>query len=184
VGMGDTRDVLRPVDTSVLGIYRGSPPHFTFSRSFEGQVGCLTYSGSFLYVCGGQEGDGFELGISADDGSTVAPAFRYGAVEGPLECPAGAPQTIECASQWSFACRGLGQCPRTDAGTAPSTEGGKSSGCCGSATPPSNEPRTGTARLDMLPGPGEGWLALGAIGASLLRRLVGRGPRRPRRPHS
>jgi len=30
LGMGDTRDVLRPVDTSVLGIYRGSPPDFAF----------------------------------------------------------------------------------------------------------------------------------------------------------
>jgi hypothetical protein len=184
LGMGDTRDILRPVDTSVLGIYRGSPPDFAFSRSFEGQVGCLVYSGSSLYVCGGQERDGFELGISNDDGATVAPVFRYGTVEGPLECPAGTPQALECAPQWTFACRGLGQCPHVDAGAAPSAGRGTSSGCCGSATPASNEPRTGTARLDMLPGPGAGLITVGAIGASLLRRLIRRGKRRRRRSQS
>jgi hypothetical protein len=183
VGMGDTRDVLRPVDTSVLGIYRGAPPSFTFARPFEGQVGCLTYSGRSLYVCGSEERDGFELGVSTDDGATIASVFHYGTVEGPLECPAGSPPTIECTSQWGFSCRGLGRCPHVDAGAAPippGSGGGTSSGCCGSATPAPEEPPTGTARLDMLPGPDEGWLAAAALGASLLRRLFRGGPRRRR----
>jgi photosystem II stability/assembly factor-like uncharacterized protein len=173
VGMGDTRDIMRPVDTTVLGVYRGSPPDFAFSRSFEGQVGCLTYSGSSLYVCGGQERDGFELGVSTD-GATFAPVFRYGTVEGPLACAADTPQAMQCTSQWVFACRGLGKCPHVDAGAEPSAGPAGSSGCCGSARPAPDEPKTGTARLDMLPGPDGGWLATGAIGVGLLRRLLRR----------
>jgi hypothetical protein len=172
VGMGDTLDVLRPVDDSVLGLYRASGPAFTFSRLGTGEVGCLVYSGAALYVCGGEETDGYELGVSNDDGETVTPVFEYGMVRGPLACPPSTPQAMICASQWSTACRGLGDCPRVDAGTSSGAAGSAtSSGCCGSATPRSSAPQIGTSQLTMLPGEGGAWAAGTAAVFGILRRL-------------
>ena len=169
LGMGDTRDGLRPVDTSVIGLYRADPTALSFSRLSTGQVGCLTYSGQNLYVCGSTETVGYELGVSTDDGATISPLFKYGTVAGPLACPANTPQATMCVSQWTIACRGLGSCPHVDAGTGGPAAGGGSSGCCGSK-PGSNEPQTGTAQLDMLPRIDGEWLAATALLASALRR--------------
>jgi hypothetical protein len=169
VGMGDTRDANRLVDTAVLGLYRSPLSAFSFAQGFHGQIGCLTYSGSTLYVCGGQEADGFELGVSSDDGVTLTPLFEYGAVAGPLTCPADSAQAKVCDPQWQYTCRGLGVCPHVDAGVTPTTPSrSSSSGCCGSASASSSTPQTGTAHLDMLEDPT--WLAAGTFLAGLLRR--------------
>jgi hypothetical protein len=176
VGMGNTRDVLRPVDESVLGLYRATTPGFVFDRPYENQVGCLAYVGDSLYVCGGQESSGFELGVSSDDGTTITPVFEYGSVKGPLECPKGSPEKAVCEPLWIYNCRGLGDCP-TDAG-AKASSGGGSSGCCGSSSSPGNSNDIGTARSDMIPDAG-GWLAIVAAGASLFRRALGRRRGRP-----
>jgi photosystem II stability/assembly factor-like uncharacterized protein len=173
VGMGNTRDVLRPVDTSVVGLYRADSTALTFSRSSTGQVGCLTYSGSDLYVCGSTETVGYELGISSDDGATTRPLFDYGTVKGPLECPAGSPQATVCDPQWPIACRGLGSCPHVDAGTSTPTSGGSSGGCCGSATPKQTS-QTGTARLDVFGDVDGAWLTATALLAGALRRFTRR----------
>jgi hypothetical protein len=172
IGMGDTHDVLRPVDKSVIGLYRGAFPPGGVTRVSDQQAGCLAYVGDALYVCGGQESNGFELGRSMDDGAHVESVFQYGSVKGPLECPAGSPEKTVCEPQWQYACRGLGQCPKADGGTAPASQGG-GSGCCGSSSGPGSGSEIGSARLDMMPEAG-GWLALLAAGASLLRRLAGR----------
>jgi hypothetical protein len=174
VGMGDTHDVLRPVDTTAIGLYRAAAPAFTFSRVGDGQVGCLRYAGNDLYVCGGQESDGYELGVSTDDGTTIAPVFQYGTVAGPLACAATTPQAKVCASQWTTACSGLGSCPELDAGTIASTTGGSSSGCCGAAKPSTKNSQIGTAQLGMLPDVEGQWLGGAALIATLLRRLARR----------
>ncbi len=174
VGMGDTHSTLRPVDTTALGLYRATSPSFTFTHLGGGQVGCLTYSGQTLYVCGGQAEDGYELGVSSNDGATVSPLFQYGTVTGPLACPSDSPQATVCGSQWGIACRGLGSCPHFDGGTGSST-GSNGGGCCGSATPAPNRTQTGTAQLDMLAGPeSKGIVLAAAAAASLLRRLARR----------
>jgi hypothetical protein len=178
VGMGNTRDVLRPVDTSVIGLYRADSTALAFSRTSTGEVGCLTYSGSNLYVCGSEETVGYELGVSTDDGATTAPLFKYGTVKGPLDCPASSSQAMICAPQWPNACRGLGSCPNVDAGTGSSATGG-GSGCCGSATPKA-EQQTGTAQLDMFGDTDGALLAFTTLLAGALRRLT-RGNRAARR---
>jgi hypothetical protein len=168
VGMGNTRSVLRPVDTSVIGLYRADSTSLMFTRMSNGQVGCLTYSGSDLYVCGSQETVGYELGVSNDGGTTISPLFVYGTVQGPLACPASSPQATICAPQWSNACRGLGSCPHVDAGTtAPTTGGG--SGCCGSTTQ-KKQSQTGTAQLDMFGDVDGAWLVATTLLAGALRR--------------
>lgn len=170
VGMGDTRDVLRPVDTTVIGLYRADSTSLSFSRVSNGQVGCLMYSGGALYVCGSQETDGYELGLSNDDGTTVRPLFEYGTVKGPLACPASTPQAMICGPQWPYSCAGLGSCPHVDAGTSASPSGGSGGGCCGSATPKAKQSQVGTAQLDMLPDVDGAWLAATALLAGALRR--------------
>jgi hypothetical protein len=176
VGMGDTRDVLRPVDKSVLGLYRATAPGFVFDRPYANQVACLAYVGDSLYVCGSQESSRFELGVSSDDGTTITPVFEYGSVKGPLECPKGSPEKAICEPLWIYNCRGLGECP-TDAG-APGKSGGGSSGCCGSSSNSGSNNDIGISRSDMIPDAG-GWLAILAAGASLFRRALGRKRGRP-----
>jgi hypothetical protein len=173
LGMGDTRSVLRPVDTSVIGLYRADSTLLTFSRTSNGQVGCLTYSGSELYVCGSQETVGYELGVSNDDGMTTRPLFVYGTVKGPLECPSSSPQAMICDPGWPTSCRGLGSCPHVDAGTSMGAAGGSGGGCCGSATS-KQKSQTGTAQLDMF-GDADGvWLTATALLAGALRRFTRR----------
>ena len=172
IGMGDTRNGARPVDTSVIGLYRANSGSLSFSRVSNGQVGCLTYSGNNLYVCGSQQTSGYELGISNDDGTTISPLFEYGTVQGPLVCPADTPQAMICTAQWPYACAGLGHCPHVDAGASAPSAGG-SSGCCGSAASKSKpQSEIGTKQLDMLPGAHGLWLVVTALLAGALRRRM------------
>jgi hypothetical protein len=168
VGMGDTRDVLRPVDSTAIGLYRANSTSLSFSRVSNGQVGCLMYSGDKLYVCGSQTTVGYELGVSTDDGTTVSPLFKYGTVKGPLACPAGTPQAMICGPEWQYACPGLGSCPHVNAG-ASAGSGASSTGCCGSATPKSDQ-QIGMTRLDMLPDANGVWLAATGLLAGAVRR--------------
>ncbi len=170
VGLGDTHDLLRPVDRTVLGIYRATAPGFDFSRTFQGQVGCLSYSGSRLLVCGGHASDKFELGVSSDDGDTITPLLDYGHVEGPLSCPKATPEAMICAPAWPYSCAAIASCSGSaDSGIAKGPDDSGSSGCCGSASKPRGF-QTGTARLDMLPGSEEALVGAGVVLATLLRR--------------
>jgi hypothetical protein len=177
IGMGDTHDVLRPVDSAALGVYRGTEPVFEFSRVRGGQVGCLSYSREKLYLCGAEESDGFELGASNDDGTTVSPVFHYGSVAGPLSCPADTPQVSVCGAEWAIACSGLGVCPRPDAGTPAGARGRAPGGCCGSASSGAR-----AAELGVFSGVEESFVAGAAVVAGLLRRRIRGRPRALRHP--
>lgn len=164
----------RPVDPSVLGLYRASANDFAFTRTVVGQVGCLFQDTSRLYVCGDHVTSGFELGVSTDDGATVQALYDWGnALQGPLECPASSEVTRTCTPQWPPICDQLGPCS-LDAGTA-STSGATNSargGCdCGSpgrSSSSSND--VGSVKLVMPSEPLELLAGLSALGAALWRR--------------
>jgi hypothetical protein len=113
VGLGDPRDSTgaRPVDREALGIYRASTEDFEFSRTFSGQVGCLTNDERGLFICGNQGSEMFEVGLSVDGGMTATGLAALGAIKGPLLC--GGPPSADprCAVEWESACSLLGQCP-------------------------------------------------------------------------
>ncbi len=175
-GYGDTHDPLRPVDTTVLGIYRATAPGLGFSRAFQGQVGCLGFADGKLYVCGGHDSDGFELGVSTDVGTTVTRLFDYGDVQGPLACAPSTSQAQQCVPAWPYTCGSLASCHDGDAGA---NSGATSSGGCGCNSPgKSKTDAIGTTRLELTPDATDlaGALAFAAITAArrLLKRRRGR----------
>jgi len=176
VGLGDTHDPNRPVDASVLGMYRSSAPNFQFTRVLDGQVGCLTVAGDSLYVCGGTSTDQFELAVSHDGGDSLAPLLKFGGVAGPLACPATSLETTQCAPIWKYNCGPIGSCP-TDAGSGGRSTGSSNSGCgCGSPGSKPGKPGTsiGTARLGMTSDSLEELAPLLFLAAGFLRRLARR----------
>lgn len=173
VGLGDTLDRARPVDRDAIGIYRAETATFEFERVFVGQVGCLNESGDRLFVCGNQDSEGFELGVSTDQGGTIAKVLSLGEVRGPVSCPTGALTPRVCSSEWKSACSLVGQCDSSVNGEptgAPSSEVGTvdaSKGCTVGSV--STSPR--------------GWptpLCLGAV-ATLVARAARRSKRQNRK---
>jgi photosystem II stability/assembly factor-like uncharacterized protein len=118
LGVGDPHDPngRRTVDPGVLGIYVASTSDLSFEQRYVGHVGCVNQNSRGLYVCGAHEMDGFELGISNDEGTTVTPLFDFGEARGVLECN-GKPVTA-CEAHWEHDCSLLGTCSAsTDATT-------------------------------------------------------------------
>lgn len=172
VGMGDTHDPSRPADASVLGIYAASAPDLTFSRRLVGQVSCLTESDAGLYVCGGHDTVGWEVGLSTDGGQTATPLFDFKKSRGPLACAAGTPSSAACENTWPSVCGQLGvSCTLGpppldfDASFPPpkTTPARKKDGGCGCETPArDSSPPAG--------GAGGALLALLVLGARRRRR--------------
>jgi hypothetical protein len=168
-GLGDTHDPNRPVDSTVLGLYRASTVDRHFTRVLEGQVGCLTTTADSLYVCGSTATDHFEIGVSHDAGDTVTPLLKSGGIRGPLTCPVDTAQATQCVPAWQYACQSLSSCP-LDGGSG-GGGGGNGGGCCGSPRP-SMGSSLGTARLDMFADSFETGLGLLVVAAGFTRRLL------------
>jgi MYXO-CTERM domain-containing protein len=153
VGLGDSRDplLLRPVDKSALGIYRADVSSFVFEPALRGQVGCLTFGGDGLFVCGSNATLHYELGLSLDVGSTASRVFTFGKAIDLLSCDDVSSIARECESLWPVVCEQLGVCDRDkDAGAPPADDGG-----CSVTATPSWEPA---------------WLVAVAGGLALARR--------------
>ena len=108
-GFGDPRDPNVVTDPAVLGIWRAPTATLSFTKVFDGPIGCLKWTGTGLYACTSQDVHGFELGISSDMGSTVNPLLALPDVQGPQVCPAG-PDSELCACEWQTVCAAIGQC--------------------------------------------------------------------------
>ena len=62
---------LRPVDTSVLGLYSSPAPAHAFTRLSPGHVGGLTFDGEELWLCTSQFDRSYELMRSSNRGQTL-----------------------------------------------------------------------------------------------------------------
>jgi hypothetical protein len=172
LGLGDPRepDNRRPFDPGALGLYEATVPEFSFSRVFEGQIGCLTYSGETLFACGAHFSNGFEVGASTDRGRSFGPLLDFGGIAGPLACPASSRVSSACAAAWPVVCDPVGVCPTPssnagDPGVSSDPEPRPAPGdpgCCENASR--------TSARGMAPGAGAMALALGASLAFRRRR--------------
>jgi photosystem II stability/assembly factor-like uncharacterized protein len=134
LGMGDSHESSRPVDPAAIGLFTGSPPDFSFSRTLSGQVSCLTSSSAGLYVCGSHESEGWELGLFAEEGGSHEAVFDFRGARGPLSCPASSSAARQCDNQWPSVCSQVGKSCEppgtTDGGvTHHASAPAKSSGC-------------------------------------------------------
>jgi photosystem II stability/assembly factor-like uncharacterized protein len=180
LGLGSSQDPNDPssgrqVDPNAIGIYRATPPAFSFTHLLKGQVGCLTDAGPLLYMCGGHASEHFEVGVSADDGMTASGLVDLQGVRGVLTCPQTTSTALQCTDQWTYVCGQLGHCSSTlrDAGPTKAPSGGGSGCGCGSpgTAPSKSQPATtGTVRLEMFPESLEALVATSAIAAWWARR--------------
>jgi hypothetical protein len=157
VGVGDSRLTDRPVDPQSFGLYRSPTSAFAFQRISERvHIGCLTFDGDELWVCGSQYHPtvpngptlGFEIGVSRDRGATIEKVMELPDPE-PLQCSCGSTTGDKCPAPWNMrtsgVCAAIGRCPQGgppgDAGCGeppammctPGTGGTTGSGGTGSA---------------------------------------------------
>jgi photosystem II stability/assembly factor-like uncharacterized protein len=122
VGVGDSRLTDRPVDPQSLGLYRSKTSAFAFQRVSEPvHIGCLTFDGDELWVCGSQfhptipSGPtlGFEIGISRDHGTTIEKVMELSDPQ-PMQCACGSTTGDKCPGPWNTpttgVCAVIGRC--------------------------------------------------------------------------
>ena len=122
VGVGSSRLTDRPVDPQSFGLYRSPTSAFAFERiSGPVHIGCLTFDGDELWVCGSQFHPtvaggptlGFEIGISRDRGTTIEKVMELSDPQ-PLQCGCGSTTGTECPALWNRAtvgvCATIGRC--------------------------------------------------------------------------
>ena len=95
------------------------PPHLLgglhlfgmFSRSLNGHVGCARFTEHGLYVCGHEPHQGFELGLSLDEGETARPVMHLKGIKEPLTCASQSTAAQVCTpSIWDAACKNTQRC--------------------------------------------------------------------------
>jgi hypothetical protein len=122
VGVGDSRLTDRPVDPQSLGLYRSKTSAFAFQRISEAlHIGCLTFDGDELWVCGSQYHPtipsgptlGFEIGMSRDRGTTIEKVMELSDPL-PMQCSCGSTTGDKCPAPWNTAntgiCAVIGRC--------------------------------------------------------------------------
>jgi MYXO-CTERM domain-containing protein len=133
------------------GIYLASTTDLTPKKVSKVGARCLTWTAQGLYACGDEFVDGFEVGISKDEGKTFTPLFHLQTLCDVLSCPAdsttgklcpsllGATETSimsNCGTQPTGAGAGDGVGGANPASTSGTGAGGdpSTSGGCGCAT--------------------------------------------------
>ncbi len=135
VGFGDPQGAIN-VEPADLGLWVAPAGSSDFQQIHPNHIACLSFVGNDLYACTSQFSDGFELGLSTDEGLTFTPVMELGHVA-PLECPAGTATGDKCPVPWAgHVCNDIGTCALSDAGTGgggnPADDGG--GGGCGCRT--------------------------------------------------
>ena len=113
VGLGDSRALggLRPVNRDELGIYRAATTNHEFSRVHDGHVGCLTWTPQGVYVCTSEFYQGFELGLSTDEGRTLKAIMHLAGIKEPLQCADGTTVATACDERsWQAVCSATNRC--------------------------------------------------------------------------
>jgi hypothetical protein len=119
VGVGNSLNILRPVNVESFGIYHSRTDNFEFQRVSEKRwhVGCLTLDGDDLWVCTSQFGStdaaGFEIGRSRDRGRTIEKVMALSDPL-PLQCACDSSTGRSCPDVWNMplsgTCAKVGRC--------------------------------------------------------------------------
>jgi photosystem II stability/assembly factor-like uncharacterized protein len=200
LGLGDSRalQMTRPVHPGVLGIYAASARDHRFVRTRLGHIGCLTWSPDGVYFCASEYPvdmtQGFELGLTTDEGVTAKKVMHRASIEGMLECPASSATAQFCeADEWLPICKDLGRCdfesgqfvayprgetcPTGPGGTGGTQGSGGAGGTLGSGGASDAGPPGGNQAAESLDisggcgtasGPASGFAALGLLSLSAL----------------
>lgn len=142
VGFGDPQGAIN-VEKADLGLWAAPAGSASFTQVHPNHIACLTYVGNELWACTSQFSDGFELGISKDEGQSFEKVMELGHVS-PLVCPAGTQTGDKCAVPWEgHVCNDIGTCALLDGGvgdggTNPAEDDGDGGGC-GCSTPGSSD---------------------------------------------
>ena len=173
IGYGDPVEPSRSVDPAALGIYRASTSDHSFTKIFEGPVSCLEWTRNGLYVCTSQAERGFALGVAPDarftlaDSNALSPLLDLGAVEAPLECPAGT-SVAACGERWPEDCALFDAC---EGGAAGATGEG---GAQGNGPPHESDEGSCGCRVAGTRGSSSGLALLACLLAALRRRCTKR----------
>ncbi|MBK7585782.1 MAG: hypothetical protein IPI67_37045 [Myxococcales bacterium] len=115
VGFGDPQGSFK-IEPADLGLYAAPTGSADFQQLHPNHISCLSFIGNDLYACTSQFSDGFELGLSVDQGLSFTPVMELGQVT-PLQCAAGSRTGDLCAAPWSgHVCNDIGACSPADAG--------------------------------------------------------------------
>jgi MYXO-CTERM domain-containing protein len=151
VAVGGKDDGLWMADTTTLEFERVSDLH----------VLCLTWTAKGLYACAQQFVDGFEVGVSTDDGQTFRPLLELSEVC-PLECDKATSTGQKCGAAWGPIALTIGStCGTEGAGGS----GSSSSSGSGSGGDPG---AGGGCSCATTSGRGAEAIALGALGVFVL----------------
>jgi photosystem II stability/assembly factor-like uncharacterized protein len=104
------------------GLWIAPTDTFTFTKVASIRVKCLLWTPDSLYACADEFKDGFQVGVSTNEGKTFTP-FQHLQEVCPLECPDGTKTAAECPKQWGAVSLTINAQP---CGEAPS--GGSSTG--------------------------------------------------------
>jgi hypothetical protein len=152
------------------GIYRSRDGGETFTQGARLVVYCLAYAANTLYACSEAfRPGGFAVGISHDDGATVAPLARFSDVDGPARCDAGA--GAQCDGEpWAQMHATLAAvsapAPEVDA-PPPQPDAGRS------PSPPADAPGPATGRACACSVPASGAPRPGSLGALFALAIAG-----------
>ena len=190
IGFGNPGLTDAPPVPGAIGVFKGSTETFSFEQVYGGNVNCLTWTTTGVYVCSDETRDGFELGFSPvsdfrEGGGCLLPLLHRTEVAGPVNCGPRASGAV-CKTAWAIDCIPLGACSQGGAASRteclPFTPANLSSGGAGAsnsggsaAAPPTNSgaPSSGGCGVALHATQGAAaycWgLALG-VGAYLVRR--------------
>lgn len=119
IGLRDPQDGDSVVDPSAVGIFRASTSDFKFTRIFDKNVACLTWTARGLYACSEMLTAGFDVGLSTDQGQSFTPIQNRREIAGPLACPSTSTVGMVCTPQsFALACEQSIGCEVPDAGAA------------------------------------------------------------------
>lgn len=81
------------------GLYIASSTDLSFSQVSDVTVRCLTWTAAGLYICSDEGLSGYSIGLSQDEGATVAPVYRTEVLV-EKSCPASTPVATMCPAYW------------------------------------------------------------------------------------
>lgn len=151
------------------GLWLADASTLQFAKANETVVRCLTWTDAGIYACTDQFVDGFNLGLSTDEGATFTPLSELSSPCGPPTCDASTPVGAICPAEWQVERLELGATTCGDGGA------GGGGGTGGSTpTPPEDEGGCGCHVPGAPSGAPPSW-ALALVALVGLRRLSRRG---------
>lgn len=147
------------------GLWLADASSLQFAKANETVVRCLNWTDAGIYACTDQFVDGFNLGLSTDEGATFTPLSELSSPCGPPTCDASTPVGEFCPAEWQVERLELGATTCGDGGDGGG--GGAGSGGGGSEpAPPADDGGCGCHVPGANPSPPWGF-AVGAIALAL-----------------